>query len=341
MRIVLVLLLVAGCFGDDDGDGSNYVTVEQMGAAYKDALCTYYARCGLFPDQATCVGANVPALAVDPNLISAVHAGRVIFKGNDVKACFDAMADATCDETDANGRIRPGNCNYYVEGTVGGGEACVLDEECISQRCSGGMSGMTCQMGTCLGDTAPVTEPVAIGMPCTSLTGCVVGAYCDLSGVCVELKRSGIPCNANEECTYGFGCVGTTGTRTCERLPAKGEPCPAGVCRDFGTYCSSQSATCQPMGLPSAPCTSNDQCSLFYTCDVTNTRTCVQTPGIGQSCRQTLECFPANSFCDSTSGTYICTATRADGQMCANDGQCQTDNCDVNSGLCSTPLTCF
>jgi hypothetical protein len=340
MRFVIVLMLVAGCFGDDDGDGSNYVAIDQMDAAYKEAICTYYARCGLFPDAATCIGANVPMAAVDANLVAAIHAGRVIYNGGAVKACFNAIAAATCDETDQNGRARPRGCEYFVQGTAAGGEPCIIDEECISQECTGGVVGMTCQAGTCLGDTPPATEPAEIGMPCTSLGGCVVGAYCDPSDRCAELKDSGVLCNTDDECGYGLGCTGSTGTRTCETLPAKGEACPAGVCRDFGNYCAPASGTCQQVGLPGSPCNQQGaQCSPYYTCDTGN-GTCKQGGAVGEPCSSQARCFSAGTYCDSAAA-FTCAPTRANGATCTQDIQCESDNCDPGTTMCTGPLVCM
>jgi hypothetical protein len=347
MRIVFVLALAlttTACpFSDDDGDGSNYVAIGAMPEAYKDAYCTYLARCGLFPDKATCVGAALAVVGtIDPNLVAAVGAGRVLFNGSAVKACFDAVANDTCDQTDENGRVRVPACGQYFKGTVPGGGDCILDEECVSQQCSGGSTGTSCIRGTCIGDTAPVFTPKRLGEPCGSTSQCIDGAYCETAAtmpVCVELKQMGVPCTASTECGYGLACAGTTGARVCQPLPAVGQPCPDFLCRDEGTFCNTSTSICTQVGLPTAPCTSSLQCSPYYPCDFATTM-CKQGPGLGQSCSSGVRCFAADTYCDSA--TLTCVGLKADGQPCTAESQCLSDFCDFNAAtpVCGQPPVC-
>lgn len=344
MRFALVLALAvttAAC-GDDDGDGSGYIAVEDMPAAYKDAYCMFLARCGVFPDQATCVGASLAIVpTLDPNVIAAVHAGRVIYNGNNVKECFDAVANDSCDQTDENGRVRTSACGGYFKGTVAGGGDCFLDQECVSQQCSGGTTDGLCARGTCIGDTAPVFEPDAIGMPCSSAS-CVDGAYCDTaSGVCTELRASGMSCTESTECGYGLACIGSTGARTCQPLPALGQPCRLDLpCRDEGQFCNTTTAVCTQVGLVGTACTSTQQCSPYYRCDLT-AGACAQGPTLDQSCASVGRCFDATTYCDST--TLTCAAVKADGVACMGGLECESQMCDFNlaTPACVSPMVCL
>lgn len=350
MRIVALLALAltqAACpfFDDSDGDGSNYVAIDQVDAATKDAWCTYLARCGEFPDQATCVGAyiyNVPTW-FDANIVAAIGAGRVVYNGSNMKLCLDAMANNTCDRTDQNGRANVAACRDLVRGTVAANGSCVIDEECISQQCTGSTTDTACVMGTCIGDTPPVREPAPLGMPCSGLGGCVDGAYCYDDGFnprCVELKDAGVDCISDDECGYGLGCIGVTGARVCAVLPAPDQPCPDGVCRDEGTYCGS-TGTCQHVGLAGSACTtSSQQCSLFFPCDFAS-GVCKQGPSLGQPCSSSTRCFADGTFCDTS--TFTCVTLEPDGTACTSSLQCASELCDLSSSApaCIEPHVCF
>jgi hypothetical protein len=342
--VLLVLALAAtACPADEDGDGSNYVAVADMPAAYKEAYCTYLARCGVFPDQATCVSAALAVVpTIDPNIAAAVATGRVIYNGSNVKACFDAVANDTCDSTDENGRAHVPECGVYFQGTVAGGDMCMIDQECISQNCSGGATGSACVFGTCIGDTPPVNVSIPVGMPCGSSNGCVDGAYCDtLTSVCTTLKANGEACTGGAECGYGLACGGPTGMRTCQALPALGQACRLDLpCRDEGQYCNTTTMTCAQVGVPGALCTSSMQCSPYYRCDTT-AGACAKVPSIGQPCTAGTRCFEAGSFCDSS--TLVCVAARTDGETCMSDLQCESETCDfeVATPVCASPPICF
>lgn len=345
MRTALVLALAlaltaTACTGDDDG-GADYVAIDDIEAAYKDAYCTYLARCGLFPDAATCVRASLAVVAtIDPNVIAAVHAGRIIYNGNNVRTCFDAVASDSCDQTDENGRIRVPACGAYFHGTVAGGGECVLDQECISQNCSGSIVDATCSRGTCIGDTPPVSDAIALGMPCSSNQSCVDGAYCPIAtSVCTPLLGSGATCTGSAECGYGLSCVGPSGMRTCQPLPALGETCRLDLpCRDEGQYCSAQQL-CTQVGVAGVPCTSNVQCSPYYRCDTT-AGTCVQGPGPNESCASGSRCFDADTYCSDS--TLTCVPLDADGAPCTNDLHCTSGHCDFNAAtpVCAPPPLC-
>jgi hypothetical protein len=331
--------VVGGCIGDDgSGSGAGYTAIGDTAAAWKDAYCTYYERCGLFDDKAACLGAALGfSFELDVNLVAAIGAGRVRYNGTNAQRCISSVANDACDRSDETSRVRPLACFDIYRGTRSGGESCILNEECISQVCSGGDTGTTCEQGTCLGNTAPTRERPGVGMPCTEI--CEAGAYCDQAAdLCAPLKRAGEPCFGNGECDYGLSCPLFTSAPVCVRLPGLGEPCPDRMCRDDGQYCSTGTGTCLAVQV-FGTCFSDDVCSAFYPCDP-STMTCREVR-VGQSCSVTRRCFSPDTYCDGT--TFTCAVRGGEGQPCTDSEQCTTGFCDVSAvtPVCARPEICL
>lgn len=341
---MLVVVTAASCLldADEDGDPNNFIPIDQIEQAFKDANCTYLARCGLFPDKAECLAAELSsgAFALDPNIIAAVGKGRVYYNGSNIKACVDAYAARSCDRTSESARVRPAECYDIIRGTVMGNEPCTIDAECVSGTCTSGSD--TCQFGLCIGDAPPPREPAALGEPCSTL-GCVRGAYCDeITNECTPLKGTGELCTLDSECAYGLGCTWVADERACAPLPTVGQQCTTdGVCRDEGTFCDLNTGLCTQYGLAGATCSSSAHCSPSYPCDF-STSMCTRGPSLGEPCSG-VPCFDAGTFCDTTTAT--CTALRADGELCIYNTECQSEFCDYSSGgssgICTSPLVCI
>ena len=335
MRRWVWLLVLAAC-----GGGSGSVTLADYPQAFKDAYCRYLARCGEFPDVATCETANIGFnFHIDPSSQAAVDMNKVIFDGDQAAACLDAFGAQTCDSTDESGRSLPASCQNAVRGTVGSGGACAMNAECKSQTCDVPGCGSACCQGTCTGDAPPA--PGGAGTSCTSSSNCTSGNYCDFTAMqCAALKPAGATCQSTSECAYGLGCAGTT-TRTCKTLPALGEACPDLVCRDAGQYCSS-AGTCMKVGLAGAACASVAECSAYYPCDTTAMK-CTKGPTSGQACTTGQRCFDQDTFCDTTATAPTCIMLQPDGGACTSSSQCENDNCDMtgSSGVCTTPAVCI
>ena len=62
-------------------------------------------------------------------------------------------------------------------------------------------------------------------------------------------------------------------------------------------------------------------------------------PAVGKACAG--ECAPGG-YCqfDQTTGTGTCTATKADGQACQSDSECNSSNCDTTTNLCAARVSC-
>lgn len=344
MVILLALALVA-CSDDDSGDG--VLTAHELPAAYRSAACSYLVRCGMFPDSTSCQSANLPVIVdgfrldLDPNLVAAIDAGRVQLDTAQAQLCLAAIGALSCDRTSGDLDMVFQRCLHVLHGTLAGGASCFLDEECISNQCSGSSTTDACVAGTCVGDTPPATMPAELGMPCTFETGCVEGAFCDYNetGTCVARRNQGESCSSTRECAAGLGCVGDLPPFTCQPLPGLGEPCPYLICRDVGTYCSA-SGTCERVGLEGAACSGVvGECAPDYPCD-TSTGTCTRAPGVDEPCGYTtaIRCFDAGLVCDEAVST--CIAPKEDGEPCTVDAVCKSGHCDVLAGACAPAVLC-
>src|SRR5262245_21491442 len=124
MRWLMLACALAAC-GGEDSSGGPYVPIDHIPEAYKDAYCQHLVMCGSFPDQATCLAANVPLnFFVSPDDVAAVLAGKMYYDGGKVAACFAAIAAQTCDRTDMDGRVMPKTCTSFFRGALHAGEAC-------------------------------------------------------------------------------------------------------------------------------------------------------------------------------------------------------------------------
>jgi hypothetical protein len=335
--LVLVACLAAAC--GEDSSGGPYVPLDMIASSYKAAMCHHLTACGSFPDEPTCLAANVPDnFTIDGNTIAAVLDGKVYYDGGKLAACFDAIAAATCDRTDEDGRTTPASCSNLFRGTLGAGDTCAFDLECTSDACAtSGVCELACCTGTCIGDTPPPPRLAQVGESCGfGSLACVANAYCDTTGICAPLKTINTACNSQNECDFGLACIGTP-TMTCRALPPTGQPCPDFACRDEGDYCNSTTQVCTKVGLPGTACSFDGECSAYYHCDSTIAQ-CSAYPALGESCALIGRCNDAGAYCDGTTGT--CLAAGADGAACTSGAQCLSLFCDPSFNICATPPAC-
>lgn len=296
-----VLVLMMAC-------SSGGIALDQVVPAHKHAVCRYLARCGYFPDVATCVRANLrtfpPAmeemLRFPParGIGAAVEHGKILYDGSKLEQCLDAIASFTCDPQDWSGRNLPIECVDAVRGTLPGGAPCILSEECISQYCmpEAAEDGSTahcdshaCCQGTCVGDAPP--GPLLVGDPCPLLAGCPDGSYCDI--YCIAVLPEGALCSQDFQCGPGLACLGSGHYGRC--MPA--------------------AAASGPGGLPGATCgfDGTDPCSPYYHCNYDSHR-CESDPLIGEACNPLIGCFEQNAYCDRES--WLCTERHGPGEHC-------------------------
>jgi hypothetical protein len=324
VRIAIALLVLGAC----SGSTRSPIAARDLEAEYEQAECEYQARCGYFADVATCLGAYTGFhFAIDDSVIAEIDAKEVVYDGNAARTCVDSYANATCDTTDAAGRITPTACDKIFTGTLADSASCVNGHECLSQVCNIPVCVVACCAGTCTGSDIP--HRAKLGEACTSLP-CEQGSYCDFTSMmCVALYPAGTTCTGSFQCAYGTACAGTP--KTCMALPKLGEACPDGMCRDDGQVCTG--GTCVRVGLPGDACTVATDCSHFYTCAAGGT--CgVRDPG--GVCMTDPDCFEANTYC----AAGACSPPQANGATCADDRECATDNCNDDTLLCSDPAIC-
>lgn len=337
MRALFVLVIV-GSFGcGDDGGGS--VAIEDAPALFHEEYCSYLARCGLVPDEASCLDLNDNiSLHIDASLIAAVHAGKVKYDGSIIGRCYRSIGAISCDRTAESGRSLGGEeCFGGLSGTVDEGGPCAIDEECKSAMCDVPACPDACCQGTCMGPPEPAL-PRHLGESCMAIGECASGSYCDTSATktCVALEPADATCVSTTECAYGLGCAGTP--RTCRVLPELGEACPDGLCREDGAYCNA-SKVCAKVGLPGDACASRTDCSALYVCDAT--MHCALGAHEGEACSTTARCTDDENFCDLTSMT--CKAPQPNGSPCTTDSQCESYYCGGTgtARACDVEPVCF
>lgn len=348
LALVCVSPVACDLLDDDSPEPGSYIPAEEVASAQRDAYCTHAVRCGIFPDKQACVSANILIDAkFDANVLAAIQAGKIAYDGRNLKKCLDAQAEETCDRFDGDYRVPVAACSDVLHGLRKDGETCVMYQECASMNCSVSFPTNTCAVGVCIGDAPPEKPaPAQIGEECFGSGTCVAGAYCDFSqptSICAAYKTQGMACMFPEECAIGLACAGVTGATTCVQLPGLDEPCSSSMpCGEYGMYCdtSATQPTCKKLGLPPTTCTSSEQCSSFYPCDLA-TGTCTKAPSVGESCATTSQCFDVDTYCDAT--TSICTAAKSDGSTCSSSSQCASHYCDTTlaTPVCVTPAICY
>ena len=326
--VIVTAVLLAAC-------GTDSVSLADYDSATRDAFCRHFAKCGLVESVETCnkVGPSV-ALPLSASKRAAVDMGKVHYSGENTTVCLDALAERSCDVTSQSGRTRPDECFEEFTGSAKGGEACALDEQCISQTCTRPTScGMACCLGTCTGDTAP--GHAKLGESCENAR-CDESSFCDIgTQMCVALKPPGGTCANIDECRYGLDCD----RGMCVALPGPDQPCTS-ACRDEGTVCSDATKTCVKVGLAGAPCQSSQDCSPVYRCDAT--KHCGVGSPLGSQCLAGQPCAGERSFCQVPEGQLMgtCVAPQPNGAACRNDLNCESVHCDGASQMCAPQPVC-
>lgn len=325
-RKLVLAVMLAACGSDPT------ISLADYPSANLAASCQYLVKCGLFTDEASCV-AFTP-LPADSNAADAVAANKMSYSGTSAKQCIDSIAAASCDSTQQSAREIPNACTHIFTGKLATGDTCAFDLECQSGACDIPSCGMACCTGTC----APAVAKAQVGASCAT-ADCVEGAFCDATQTCRALLAQGSSCSDPSDCAYGLGCVGLSpGTAgTCGPMPAIGQPCPDGFCRDIGAVCN-PSGTCVAAGLTGAPCTADFDCSSYYHCD-TQTMMCAPYPTLGMPC--TALCSDG-TWCQIPTGQSMgtCTAGKPNGQPCSAPTQCESRYCDPSTSQCSDVPTC-
>ena len=209
-RFVYVSLFVlAAC---DSGGGS--ISPSDLGSEMADVMCPRLAECctpAEFMEQT--FGAEneeecrsfytaFAGALLAPVLEDSIAAGRVVYHGDRMRDCFEAMAALPCGASvgEIGAQTPLTGCEDPFEGQVAIGGECAEDWDCVSEFCSGETLDFegNVTFGLC-------AEPPAVGMPCDDFE-CAAGAYCD-AGTCEALLSDGSACSTGNECASD-GCTG-------------------------------------------------------------------------------------------------------------------------------------
>lgn len=331
-KLWLVAALMLGACGDDGGGGSA-LKFEDYDAATVDALCQQFVRCGLAADQAACV-ATFQQTQTSATLVADVASGKVTFDGAAARECFDAIANASCEVTSVSYRTRPLACFTMFQGQVAEGDACTINEQCVSQHCGVPSCGMACCPGTCVGDTAPVLAK--LGESC-ELSPCDETSYCDqVDRTCVALRGANGSCQSGEACADGLYCLQSG---VCGSLPGDGQTCGVDGCQLADERCDATTHVCTKPGSDGAACATNDDCVGIYSCDAATKKCTIGLPE-NAACRRVDRC--AGSLrCDIAEGedSGFCHPRHPAGGACQADADC-VYRCNLDSGTCYADQAC-
>jgi hypothetical protein len=190
-----MLVTLAGCGSSSSGGGS--VARENFVSESAKATCHHLYGCcdatELMADptwgttEAECVTMQTPVLtSAVMNLLAGVDAGRIVYHADRAKQCLDSIAALSCGWGIYYSTRYVSGCAHVFDGTVATGDACTLDEECMSGFCS--PTGCAARL--------------AVGEACTSPTACQDGLYCPVSAGdhCVAVAKIGQACEVSISC---------------------------------------------------------------------------------------------------------------------------------------------
>jgi hypothetical protein len=310
--------------------GCGQIDYEELPAEQVDALCDFMLRCGLATDAALCAAAWGGIISSDPDLDAAVANGSVEYDAKAAKECLDSAREAECGgfffedgPSDA--------CDEVFIGTIEDGDACWIDEQCVSGACQIADCMNACCQGVCV---APPPD-AGIGEDC-SAQDCVSGAYCDYTAeasTCKALKGVGEGCGGNYECSGSLRCFNTG----CQEPPSEGAPCVEGRCGD-ALGCDLASNTCQKLRGEGQACAPEASiCAFGLGCSAA-TEQCERPGGVGSACSFEAGCRDAWCDYDFVAGSGTCQPRLANGASCDFSDSCQSFYCA--DGLCAPDPVC-
>ena len=177
-----------GSAGGVDGGGSGGVDlgtgpipIAQYETLALAAGCNNLVKCGLYPDQATCLSSDQVVPHLYDTLVADVASGKVLYDPAQGRACVDATNTLPCTRT-ALAATNPAlaSCDAVFNGTVAAGGACFFDEECAGGgNCQ--IDYTSCPSGECCPGSCVGPPPtVGLGVDCTAYgtVTCAAGTTC-------------------------------------------------------------------------------------------------------------------------------------------------------------------
>jgi hypothetical protein len=204
------------------------------------------------------------------------------------------------------------------------------------------------------GPLAALVLFASLQLGCPRIASTVLGGpwqfFCD------EPHKSGEKCNSNEECDAGLYCASATGT--CAPRLALGKNCKVNTDCATGLACAIGAAqgvcytlSCDAKGnctrgaQTANVCTSTGtDCPTGELCSLTETGagTCVDAPGLAQSCDPYMgpeDACEAGLSCQFR--TLVCTAPPGKGDPCPMNSRCPgalVCRADLDSPVCDDPV---
>ncbi len=250
------LLALAACGSGSDGLGP----IEDFVVEAQQVTCENLAACRLMPDVDSCLATTFPERSGTLKTVAAaVQAGRIAFDPKAGAACLEAIRARPCTWTAVLRDIDV--CRAVLTGQVPAGEACVINDECVTGGCDRPSGGGICSVGVCArivqdGDSCGPDTP----------TVCREGSYCEFGTtggyICKKYALVGMGCGAGQSCLRGLVCENDV----CAERPGAGEACVL-HCDPTDTHCDATSLVCVPDRAAGEVCDSNPQCNEFAFCD--------------------------------------------------------------------------
>jgi hypothetical protein len=272
---------------DGGGDeGAPAASAAQAAADAATAVCNAYGRCSMFVVQRLFGSLSACTSAFTTKFTNALSASGTGETPAIVESCVAKASNVSC--ADLFGNNLPTEC-AAVPGQLANGSPCGEPSQCQSAYCNI-PSDSNC--GAC-------GAPPTAGDSCRADSNCPSGTLCSSAGSCVAPGKAGDACDSTSRpCNLTLACK----NGTCAHPDEAGAVCTSGSCdAAAGTFCSSQTATCEVINFADAgkPCsrTANDitLCSANGTCELPASTSTAGT------CRAAVE---PGGDCDSTNGPY-------------------------------------
>lgn len=274
------------------------IPIASFAAEYLAASCAVSARCGFYPDVATCMATNTVSGGL-LTLAADVAASTVTYDPAKAAACVASIRNGACGITAiVAAEVSPSPCAGVFTGKTAAGGACFVSGECagtaaciITTNCT-----TACCMGTCV-------APVAAGGNCANAP-CVAGTYCRTTGTAAnpisrctaQAATEGAACDAADGCAPPLFCALDPGGQSAscvKSLPATGAGCdPDTGCDDAQDFCNAS-------------------------------KVCARRVAAGQACSATVNSCAGYAFCSGTT----CTSWVAEGGACQSDPDSGANNC--------------
>lgn len=340
-----IVLSLTGCPSDPSTPSD--VPLADLPPYLAGAVCDLYAACNPLVGTVYGTGAECEAQLVarfeDGEIHALEHAvedGTIVYHGDLVGDCVDALGAAGCDIGDPFD-----SCESIFEGTVADGGACEHNEECGA--------GSWCAITTACPGVCQAR--VASGGACTTGNACQAGLSCN-SGTCGAPATAGAACNGTTGVScqgLAYACVGDDGTTAgvCTAYDSLfvgivGEPCDP-TNEDFCDPALSCAFDGITGGMPTFRCVARvtggactiaipDQCpdgqfcaGVDFTMGVTE-GTCMPLPVAGEDCTPAVpfpRCASGNVCINTGAGPGTCELLGRIGATCTADQACASGYC--------------